>query len=73
MYKNAGYDKKLVRLTAIMLSIDKNHSGCQISRIRIRDSNQRRFTVSSHASTFNAEFIDTTDARGRAINENWYL
>lgn len=66
--------KKIVQLTAINLSIDKNRSGCQISRIRIRGSNQRRFTISFHASTFNAEFIDTIDARGRAINESgWYL
>lgn len=65
--------KKLIQLTAIILSIDKNRSGCQISRIRIRGSHQRRFTV-SRVSTFNAEFIDTIDARGRAINKScWYL
>lgn len=49
---NARCDKKLVRPTAIVLSIDKNRSGCQISKIRISDDSRyhptrRRLTPSS--------------------------
>lgn len=68
---NDECDENIVQLTAIILSFDKNRK-CRISRIRIRGSHQRRLTVSP--STFNAEFIDTIDARGRAINKSgWYL
>lgn len=61
--------KELAQLIAIILLPGAKIVANVRFRGRIRGSHWWRFIV-SRSSAFNAEFIDTIDARGRAINES---